>query len=77
MAASIKVNETSLSTKTGAVRGKPAGSMTPYVVVIIDITASMGEQIQGVKDASGEVLQLLLENSMLRVVVITYTESET
>lgn len=75
MTALIKANETSVLTKTDAVKEKPAGATTSYAAVILDITGSMGQQIQGVKDAIQELLPLLAENSALGVVIITFTES--
>lgn len=75
MAALIKANETSVFTKTDAVEGKSTGATTSYAAVILDITGSMGQQIEGVKDAIRELLPLLAENSALGVVIITFTES--
>lgn len=51
-----------------------ASSMTSYVAVVLDITGSMGNQIQGVKDAVRELIPLLADNPGLGIVIITFTE---
>ncbi|CAM9332790.1 unnamed protein product [Ectocarpus sp. 6 AP-2014] len=47
---------------------------TSYVTIILDITGSMGSQIEGVKRAVRELIPLLAENPNLGIVIVTFTE---
>lgn len=72
MAAFVKTK--SVPAVAAAAAAAEASSMTSYVAVILDITGSMGNQIQGVKDAIRELIPLLAENPGLGIVIITFTE---
>ncbi|CAM9113857.1 unnamed protein product [Scytosiphon promiscuus] len=52
-------------------------SSTPssqYVAIVLDITGSMGSQIEGVKQAVCALIPLLAENPSLGIAIITFTE---
>ena len=66
--------EPTKATATAAAGGDAPASPTSYVAVILDITGSMGSQIQGVKNAVRELIPILAENPRLGVVIITFTE---
>lgn len=59
----------------------PAGNpgrhaaVTAYVAVVLDITCSMGNQIQGIKGTFRELCPLLNENPGLGILIVTFTEN--
>ena len=60
------------TTTTTTAEGAPAP--TSYVAIILDITGSMGSQIQGVKNAVRELIPILAKNPRLGIVIITFAE---
>lgn len=74
MAAFVKTKSVPAMAATAAAAAAEASSMNSYVAVVLDITASMTNQIQGVKNAVRELIPLLAENPGLGIVIITFTE---
>lgn len=66
-APAVAKNETSTS--------KDQTSTNSYVCCIIDITGSMGNQIEGLKVTVRELIPLIADNPSLGIAIITFTES--